>query len=102
MPLLEEVLALLEDVCYLKGVVLIFQVIKPGLVVYCSFLLPEDAEAELSAPLQHHVCLLWCLLHLASCHDHIELNLCTVSKCQLNFLRVAMLMMSLHSNGNPN
>lgn len=43
---MEEVLALLEDVFYLKGVVLIFQVIKPGLVVYCSFLLPEDRSFE--------------------------------------------------------
>ena len=84
------------------GLVEEIQKLHLGSVTCSSFLLPEDAEAELSAPLQHHVCLLWCLLHLASCHDHIELNLCTVSKCQLNFLRVAMLMMSLHSNGNPN
>lgn len=48
--------ALLEKMCHPEWI-LRFQKLNLGSVARSSFLLPEDAEVELSAPLQHHVCL---------------------------------------------
>ena len=48
--------ALLEEVCHWRWA-LRFQKLKLGLVAHCLLLLPEDQDVELSASIQHHICL---------------------------------------------
>jgi hypothetical protein len=47
-------MALLEEACHCEWL-LRFQMLKPGPVFHCIFLLPVNLDVELSAPLQHHV-----------------------------------------------
>ena len=91
-----EGMALLEEVrhCRVDLDVLIAQGMPN--MVHSLFLLPADQGVELLAP--PTPCLPACC-H-AFCHDNNELNLSTISQHQLNvfLIRVAVFMVSLHSN----
>ena len=65
------------------------------------FLLPADPDVDLSAP-SPTPCLSVC--PHASYHDHNGLNMLKLwaSPNEMSFIRIALVMMSLHSNRNPN
>ena len=61
------------------------------------FLLPADPDAELSAPSAPYLP----ACHHAFLREENGLPLCTVSQLNVSFIRVTVVVVSLHSSRNP-